>query len=52
LEHGCGARRKRGVQIRDYLAYNPDAASVKEKRRLNAKRQADYRERQRHPKRA
>jgi len=35
-----------GYIIRDFLDYNPDAASVKEKRRQNAERQERYREAQ------
>lgn len=35
-----------GYQIHDFLAYNPDAASVKEKRAKAAERQARWRERQ------
>jgi hypothetical protein len=37
-----------GYRIHDYLEYNPDAASVREKRRRNAERQARHRERQKH----
>jgi len=36
-----------GHMIHDYLEYNPDGAEVKAKRKANAKRQADWRDRNR-----
>ncbi len=46
LEAGLWEQVDGGYIIRDYLDYNPDAASVKEKRQQNADRVARHREAQ------
>lgn len=46
LEAGLWEQVEGGYIIRDYLDFNPDAASVKEKRQQNAERQERYREAQ------
>jgi hypothetical protein len=45
-------RRKRGIQIRDFLEFNPSRAQVLDKRQQNADRQARYRERHKQPRNA
>jgi hypothetical protein len=48
---GLWSREDGGYLIHDFLEYNPDAANVREKRRLKAERQARWRERKKRGKR-
>ena len=43
---GLWERRDGGYQIHDFLEYNPSAAKVKAERKRNARRQAEWRQRQ------